>query len=101
MKQQNEPRAVYAIARSIFDNWNAQYGDAPKRPSFITYGWPYLEAMLTLKTSSSKEFYGLEDAQMIVLRFLDNITHWRGDFAKAARQELKNRLEYDNPTKGR
>lgn len=96
-----EIRPVGEIAQAIRDNWRATYSDMKKRPAFTTYAWPYLEAMLSLRTSSSKEFYGLEDAQMIVLRFLDNATAWRGPAARTFKEELNARLQYDNPEKGR
>lgn len=100
-REMSQPRAVSEIAQAIYNNWQARWADAPQRPAFIFHAWPYLEAMLSLTTSSAKEFYGLEDAQMIVLRFLDNATFWRGPAAAQFKQELKARLQYDNPTKGR
>jgi len=92
----NEIRPVRKIAREILDHWRAQYADAPKRPGFVTYAWPYLEAMLSLETTSRQERYGMEDAQMIVLYFLNNVTGWKGDFARAYKAELNYLLEVQN-----
>lgn len=91
-------RSVHTIAREILDNWRAHYSDAPKRPFFLRAAWPYLDAMLSLKTASREERYGNEDAQMIVLYFLNNVTAWRGDFARARKAELNHLLKVQNET---
>jgi hypothetical protein len=37
--------------------------------------------------------YGMEDAKTIILYFLSNATHWRGETAKAIKAELKRRIK--------
>lgn len=100
-KTPTPPRPVHVIARAILDNWSATYSDRERPPGFVHYAMPYLRAMLSLETTSAKEYYGLEDAQMITLRFLDNIAFWRGPVARTLKAELNARLQYDNPQKGK
>lgn len=51
---------------------------------------PYLAAMLGLKTLDDK--YMLESARSVVLYFLSNAGHWRGQVARDVKKELKRRL---------
>lgn len=81
---------IYAIARDIWDNWKTHYRDKPVRPAFYVRGGPYLHAMLHIATCD--EHFGLEDGEMIVLRFLNAVTTWRGDAARKFKEQLKAHL---------
>ena len=51
---------------------------------------PYLEAMSTLK--NIKDNYMLDSGSSIVAYLLGNLTSWRGDVARAVKNELNKRL---------
>lgn len=61
-----------------------------EQPAFITYSMPYVRAMLELR--DAKGFYGVDRADDIVLRFLNNATGWRHPRAAAIRAELREHL---------
>lgn len=84
-------KPIYQIANEIKDNWRALYADKPKQPAFILYAESYLHAMSTLKTPADK--YYLDSGEEIILRFLANVSSWRGDFAKAKKAELRKALD--------
>lgn len=69
-------RPIYEIAEEISRDW--------QKPS--NYAKPYLEAMFQLNNIG--DWYGYEDAQMIVLRFLSNAQTWRGEKARTVKKEL-------------
>jgi hypothetical protein len=52
---------------------------------------PYLRAMRQLTTLD--EMYGYDSAERIVLGFLSNAQHMRGDAIKAVKDELNRRLK--------
>lgn len=70
-------RELHEIAAEITDDWTAPYFGAV----------PYLKAMRCLRTPA--DFYGLDHAEDIVIRFLANATTWRGDTARRVKRELK------------
>lgn len=51
------------------------------------YARPYLDAMYSLTDIS--DYYGLDSAEEIVLRFLSNAGTWRGETARRVKAELK------------
>ena len=71
------PRMLSFIARDIRMTWSRVYFGAV----------PYLDAMSTLDSMSSK--YGEDDARAIVAYFLANAGAWRGDDARRIKAELK------------
>ena len=71
-------RPLYEIAHDIHNSW---------KPRVNPYAVPYLKAMYQLTDADSS--YGLDSAEEIVLRFLCNAGSFRGDRAKALKQELK------------
>jgi len=52
---------------------------------------PYLDAMFTL--DSINDMYYAESGRTIVLYFLNNVSSWKGEVAKAVKAELKKRLK--------
>lgn len=80
-------RTLSAIARSALDNLAACYADKPKKPSFISYSQPYLEALQCL--THCNESYIHDSGDSIVCYALSNLTGWRGFFAEATKAELK------------
>ena len=75
-------RPIYLIAAEIEDDW--------KKPS--NYAKPYLDAMHSMQDIG--DWYGYEDAQMIVLRFLSNAQTWRGETARTIKKELNSMCGY-------
>ena len=72
------PRLLSVIAREIVSDWhNVNYAAKP-----------YLDAMLQL--NSIRDKYYQDSAQSIVLYFLANARGWKGEKAKAIKEELKN-----------
>lgn len=69
------------IAYAIRRNWKNPYFGAV----------PYIDAMTTLTDMSS--VYGLDDAKTIIVYFLANATTWKGEIARAIKQELKDRIK--------
>ena len=70
-------RKIYEVAFDIKHEWKQPYFGAV----------PYIEAMLELDTKTSK--FGVDDAENIVLYFLANAATFRGEKARALKQELK------------
>ena len=69
-------RKLYEIAKEIRSDWKNVYFGAK----------PYLSAMETL--SDVNDFYGHEQGDGIVLRFLANAQTWRGEVARRIKKEL-------------
>ena len=73
------PRLLSAIAREIVSDWhNVNYAAKP-----------YLDAMLQLD-SLIRDHYYQDSARSIVLYFLSNAKGWKGEKARAIKEELKN-----------
>ena len=72
-------RPLYEIAREIEKDW--------KRPYFGAV--PYLEAMGYL--NSIKDNFIEDSGKSVVLYFLANANTWRGEVARRAKTELKNK----------
>ena len=70
-------RPLYEIAEDIRKDWKNVYFGA----------LPYLEVMHSLK--SIEDSYYQESARSIVNYFLANAQTWRGEVARAIKQELK------------
>lgn len=88
-------RNVSEVAEEIFSVWiDERRGRKGPQPLYLVTAWPYLEAMLQMKTATQK--YGAEDGEMVILYFLSNATPWRGERAKALKAELKAMLEASN-----
>lgn len=75
------PKPLYLYAREIEADWK----------SISVHAKPYVDAMHLL--NSINDTYGYDDARDIVLRFLGNASGWRGEKAKAVKQELKEMLK--------
>lgn len=86
-------RPLNKIAAEILCAWREEYKDKPQ-PRFMTFAYPYVEAMLSLENPS--ETYGLESGDMIVAYALSNMIQWRGEKARQIKAELKNHLEIFN-----
>lgn len=74
-------RKICEIAHEILKVWKPIQRDAQ----------PYIEAMLYLEEIT--DMYGQDSADDIVLRFLSNATHWRGEDARRIKAELKDLLK--------
>jgi hypothetical protein len=79
--QQKQPRQIHTIAEDIQKDWK----------DINVYAKPYLGAMFYLSTI--KDSFGRESGKSIVLYFLSNATHWRGDVARRVKAELRGLLE--------
>jgi hypothetical protein len=73
----NAARPLYTIARDIRRAWPRVYFAAA----------PYLDAMAALNSINDKYMY--DDGRSIVRYFLANAAQFRGDDAKALKDELK------------
>jgi hypothetical protein len=73
----SEARPLHKIADDIMRKWRNPAGSAI----------PYINALTHLGTMDSK--YGHEDAEGIVLRFLNEASGWRGEDAKRIKAELR------------
>lgn len=71
------PRPIHVIAREIRSDWKRVYFGAV----------PYLDAMGSLE--SIDDPYGADSGRSIVLYFLANANHWRGEVARRVKKELK------------
>ena len=71
------PRQLNEIAGEILRDW--------RRPS--PYAKPYIEAMLELETIEDR--YYADSGRSIVLYFLSNATHWKGEVARNVKAELR------------
>ena len=76
-----ENKSIAEIAGIIANDW--------KKVNYAAK--PYLSAMFAL--NSVRDSYGYDDGTSVVLYFLSNASAWRGDVAKAVKQELKNRVK--------
>lgn len=85
------PRPLNKIAAEILILWRSNASNPATRKSFHIFATPYAEAMLEL--SQISDHYGLDDAEDIILRFLCNTNHWRGDNAIRIKNELKAHLK--------
>lgn len=75
------PRPLYVIAAEIMDCWrNINQGAAH-----------YVMPMRHMH--SINDSYGLDKGRDVVLRFLCNAEHWRGDHARRIKAELKQMLK--------
>lgn len=72
-------RTFAQIARDIKSTWLNPYFGAK----------PYLDALLTLNTADPQAKYLYDDAQSIAMYFLANAQTFRGERARALKQELK------------
>ena len=81
---QDQPRDLYHIAHEIRLDWET--------PNYAAV--PYLQALYALEDLD--DMYGFEHADMIVARFLNNATTWRGETARAIKKELKAMLKAYN-----
>lgn len=72
-------RTFAQIARDIKSTWLNPYFGAK----------PYLDALLTLNTTDPRAKYLFDDAQSIAMYFLANAQTFRGERARALKQELK------------
>lgn len=79
-------RSLETITNEITDNWKGWFN----KPAA-----PYLRAMRELNKITDN--YGSETAREIVLRFLCNATHWRGDIARRVKAELNLMLVESEP----
>jgi hypothetical protein len=75
------PRKIYEIAAEI----------RLEKDKIPYSAKPYLSAMNFISTPA--DLYGCEDGEGIVLRFLDNAQHWRGENARKLKKELKDILK--------
>jgi hypothetical protein len=75
-------RTISAIAYEIQREWGAKVNYAAK---------PYLDAMKGL--DSVNESYGFDSGRSVVLYFLGNASSFKGEKAKALKQELKDMLK--------
>jgi hypothetical protein len=74
-------RSLNAIARDISRDWTKPYFGAV----------PYLDAMHSLQSITDK--YHFDDAETVVRYFLANATSWKGETARAIKNELKTLLK--------
>jgi hypothetical protein len=80
-----EIRLLSVIADEIREDWD-KIGE-----EVFPHAEPYLQVMETL--SSINDSFGQESGKSIVLYFLSNATHWRGDVARRVKAELRGLLE--------
>ena len=75
-------RPLYKIAEEISKDWGFK----------VNYGAkPYLQAMFNL--TNIDDYYQYDTADKVVRYFLSNAGTWRGDKAKAIKNELKTMLK--------
>lgn len=80
-----ETRLLSVIADEIREDWD-KIGE-----EVSPHAEPYLQVMETL--SYINDSFGQESGKSIVLYFLSNATHWRGDVARRVKAELRGLLE--------
>lgn len=85
------PRPLNKLAAAILSDWGLSARDPRKVKPFQRFSLPYVDAMLTL--SSLSDYYGVDDAEEIVIRFLCNAAPWRGEVARQVKTELKEHLK--------
>lgn len=77
----NKVRLIKDIAKEIRNDWkNVYYGAKP-----------YLDAMSCIENITDK--YDYESSSSIVVTFLANATHWRGEVARKIKKELNEMLK--------
>ena len=76
----SDERPLFVIAQEIEEKWS----------NVSPYARPYLDAMKSLY--SPHQPYYEDSGESIVLYFLSNAQHWRGDDAKRINSELKGLL---------
>lgn len=81
------PRPLNKLAAVILTDWGPYM--PPK--GFRLFAMPYVQAMLSLEKLS--DYYGVDDAEDIVLRFLSNAAPWRGEVARQVKSELNQHLK--------
>lgn len=74
-------RPINEIAQEIKAEWK----------NIHSYAKPYLNAMLQLK--SINDYYYMDSAEEIVLRFLCNAQSFRGEAARRLKTELKSLIQ--------
>ena len=74
-------KPIYLYAKEIKADWK----------NISIHAKPYVDAMYQL--NHINDTYGYDDARDIVIRFLGNASGWRGEKAKAVKQELKAMLK--------
>ena len=79
-------RPIYEIAGDIRRDWQSQRADSRVPP----YADAYLRPMETL--NRIEDNYHLDSAESVVRYFLSNATTYKGEKAKALKQELKDML---------
>lgn len=84
-------RPLNRIAADILNSWGTQALNPKKRTAYQTYSMPYVQAMLDLRQIS--DYYGLDDGEDIIIRFLSNAAAWRGDTARSIKAELNAHLK--------
>lgn len=77
-------RLIKEIAKEIRNDWKNVYFGAQ----------PYLDAMHSIENITDKYVY--ESSSSIVVAFLANATHWRGDVARRIKKELNEMLKILN-----
>lgn len=70
-------RPLFVIAQEIEETWG----------NVSPYARPYLDAMKSLVTP--RQNYYEDSGTSVVLYFLSNSSHWRGDAARRIKTELK------------
>ncbi len=84
-------RPLNQIAASILTDWGPEAHRPKTQKAYHIYAMPYVQAMLQLRKIT--DYYGLDDGEDIVLRFLSNASMWRGPVAKQVKEELKLHLK--------
>lgn len=74
-------RLIKEIAKEIKDKW----------PKVSPWAKPYLDAMMTLNTI--QDYYWMDSAEEIVIRFLSNAQSFKGEDAKRLKGELKSLMK--------
>ncbi len=74
-------RLIKEIAKEIRDKW----------PKVSPWAKPYLDAMMTLNTI--QDYYWMDSAEEIVIRFLSNAQSFKGEDAKRLKGELKSLMK--------
>ena len=76
-----DQRKIWEIAKEIQGDWD--------KVNFAAK--PYLDAMFQL--NSLDDSYGADDGRAMVVYFLSNATHWRGEIARRIKKELNGMLK--------
>jgi len=84
-------RKLHEIAKEVLGDIHRVQMEDMKTPNWVHYALPYLDAMCYLRTPA--DMYGLEYGDMIVARFLNNASYWRGETARRIKAELNDILK--------